>query len=73
MSKSENEFGVFLQRLSSLVAANVTAAQAGGSAIASYRSGAGDESLQVESGHHILTMCATRPARFEARNWRVIV
>jgi hypothetical protein len=68
MDKRENEFGVFLQRLSSPVAANARAARAGGLAIASYQGVAGDESLRTESGHHILTMCVARPARFEGRD-----
>jgi hypothetical protein len=70
MGEGENEFPALLQRLSSLAATNVTASQGGGSAIASYRGAAGDESLQTEAGHHVLTMCAARPARFEGRNSR---
>jgi len=70
MGEGENEFPALLQRLSSLAATNVTASQGGGSAIASYRGTAGDESLQTEARHHVLTMCAARPARFEGRNSR---
>ena len=51
MGEGENEFPALLQRLSSLAATNVTASQGGGSAIASYRGAAGDESLQTEAGH----------------------
>ena len=70
MDKGENEFPAFLQRLSSLAATNAATAHGGGPAIASYRGAAGDESLQTGSGHHVLTMCAARPARFEGRNSR---
>jgi len=68
MGKKESEFGGFLQSLSSRVTANVGGPGTGGLAIARYRGAADDESFQSESEQHILTLCAARPARFEARN-----
>src|SRR5215813_7020866 len=68
MGMKEGEFGGFLQSLSPRVSANIGGPQAGSVAIARYRGAAGDESFHAKSSEqHILTMCAARPARFEAR------
>jgi len=66
MGMKENEFGRFVQSLSPRVTANVGGSGTDGLAIARYRGTAGDETFQAGSEQHILTMCAARPARFEA-------
>src|SRR5262244_1802727 len=66
MGMQVSEFGRFVQNLSPRVTANVGGSGTGGVAIARYRGSAGDESFQTASEQHILTMCAVRPARFEA-------
>src|SRR5262245_12020545 len=66
MGMKEREFGRFVQSLSPRVTANVGGSGTGGVAIARYRGAAADESFQAASEQHILTMCAVRPARFEA-------
>src|SRR5262245_2269978 len=66
MGMKEREFGRFVQSLSPRVTANVGGSGTDGLAIARYRGTAGDETFQAGSEQHILTMCAARPARFEA-------
>ena len=70
MGMTESEFGGFVQGLSSRVPANVGGPVTGSMAIARYRGAAGDESFQIGSEQHILTMSAARPARFEGHTGR---